>query len=255
MNNEETFDAWAPVESPWSAWAKPVLFARMNPSFVRPATSEDWRSIDAAWATPPSGGCAMIVDLPGAESVATGMALARIGYRPVPLFNAVMQSDAVRDLSETATRLFRWADDLRNLRLPPEAPPAFLLDSLRMHADVPPRPGSLDNRSMVFPQDFPSGATLHARGIRHVVRVRAPLENIQDDLQHILLRWKEAGLQTHAQFPGGPLTPFVPKRPSRFRAAWYRACAILGLRRSAAGGFGSRIPEPSSSGSGYRGFG
>ena len=37
-------------------------------------------------------------------------------------------------------------------------------------------------------------------------------------------------------------------RPSRFKASWYRALAIMGLRRSSVGGFGSFIPETSAAG-------
>lgn len=35
---------------------------------------------------------------------------------------------------------------------------------------------------------------------------------------------------------------------ARFKASWYRALAITGLRRSSAGGFGSFIPETSAAG-------
>ena len=39
----------------------------------------------------------------------------------------------------------------------------------------------------------------------------------------------------------------VPK-PSGFKLAWYAVIALLGLRRSNVGGFGSAIPEQTSSG-------
>jgi hypothetical protein len=43
-------------------------------------------------------------------------------------------------------------------------------------------------------------------------------------------------------------------KPKRFRSIWYRLLAIAGLRRNSAGGFGSVVPQPSSSGGGgYRG--
>jgi hypothetical protein len=37
----------------------------------------------------------------------------------------------------------------------------------------------------------------------------------------------------------------VPK-PSSFKLAWYAAIALLGLRRSNVGGFGSMVPENTS---------
>ena len=41
--------------------------------------------------------------------------------------------------------------------------------------------------------------------------------------------------------------------PSWFRRAWYVAIALMGLRRSNVGGFGSMVPERTSSGSGFYG--
>jgi len=37
---QEPFEVWAPPDAPWSAWAKPVLFAYINPQFpvLRPLT-------------------------------------------------------------------------------------------------------------------------------------------------------------------------------------------------------------------------
>jgi hypothetical protein len=37
-------------------------------------------------------------------------------------------------------------------------------------------------------------------------------------------------------------------RPSNFKTLWYRALAMMGLRRNSAGGFGSVIPELASGG-------
>ena len=73
----------------------------------------------------------------------------------------------------------------------------------------------------------------------------------QEDLAHILLRWQEAGIAVEsksARFGEVPV-PIRVTRPYRFRAAWYRALAVLGLRRNDAGGFGG-YPPPSSSGAG-----
>ena len=45
--------------------------------------------VDASWIPPAEDNVAVVLDLPGADGVWTGVALAARGYRPVPLYNAV----------------------------------------------------------------------------------------------------------------------------------------------------------------------
>jgi hypothetical protein len=132
---------------------------------------------------------------------------------------------------------------IQALGLADDAPPIFLLDDARTHGINPADEGVFDNRWMVFPQDFPSAKLLKSRGIEDILLVqetRLP----QEDLAHVLLRWQEAGLRIHSH-DGKPL---VIPQPSRFKAPWYRALAITGLRRNRVGGFGSRVPLNSSLG-------
>ena len=85
MDRHELYEVWAPPDSPWSAWAKPVLFAHLP----RPLPSlEPATSLDLSWIPPAEERRALIVDLPGAAAVRLGLALAGRGYRPVPVFNA-----------------------------------------------------------------------------------------------------------------------------------------------------------------------
>jgi hypothetical protein len=85
MTREELFDAWAPTGGPWSDWAKPVLFAH----WPRPLPAvADAPPADISWVPPSAERVALVIDLPGAASVQVGLALAAVGYRPVPLFNA-----------------------------------------------------------------------------------------------------------------------------------------------------------------------
>ena len=76
----------APPHGRWSPWAKPVLFAHIDAVEGLPHIDipEIRLPIDRAKA----GGTALVVDLPGLESVGLGLELARRGYRPVPPFNA-----------------------------------------------------------------------------------------------------------------------------------------------------------------------
>jgi hypothetical protein len=227
-----------------------VLFAHLDRIAPRAGEAGDRRVADVSWVPDPRDRVALVADLPGAESVRYGLALAERGYRPVPLFNANVGPSPVVDVETIALHLLRGADVLRAARLEPDAPPAFLLDADRMATPSAVAPGKFDNRWIVLPQDFPSATFLRARGIGEVWLLQAGRTEPREDLAHILLRWQRAGIRL---FAGDVLSPGRPreldvKPPSRFRRAWYRAIALLGLRRSNAGGFGGVVPVITSGG-------
>src|SRR5215471_9521139 len=87
MNKEEIFSIWAPGNSIWSRWAKPVLFAHLDSalSYIQVTSAPS----DVSWSAPPGESVGIVLDLPGVDGVVTGLALAGRGYRPVPLYNAL----------------------------------------------------------------------------------------------------------------------------------------------------------------------
>src|SRR5690348_3529687 len=87
MNKNLLFSIWAPDDSPWSPWSKPVLFSYFDDPLSQIAVTE--ASGDVSWCPPPDQKAMLVLDLPGAEGVLAGVALALRGYRPVPLYNAV----------------------------------------------------------------------------------------------------------------------------------------------------------------------
>jgi hypothetical protein len=247
MRREEIFDAWCPATSPWSLWVRPVLFAQMED---QTESAVPQPQPDVSWAPPVAAGWALVLDLPGHEAITTGLSLAAVGYRPVPVLNVCTGPGEVIPLGSTLLAL-RWgAERLRELTLPPTAPPAFLLDSRRAGVGGPPIPGQFDNRWQVFPQDFPSADALRKGGVQGVLLVQREGRAPRTDLAHVLRRWEEAGLQLHSYDltdPGKP-QPLSVEQPSYFRAVWYRALAMLGLRRNMRGGFGDTVPRPGSHG-------
>ena len=195
------------------------------------------------------GRTALVADLPGVNSVETGIALARRGYRPVPLYNTSAGPSALLNVTDLVETLATGATGLREIALSPDAPPAFLIDADRMRPGVPSNPGCYDNRWVVFPQDFPSGTFLRSQGIAEVI-VLHDRGGVQEDLAHVLIRWQEAGIRILAVGPGETSPrPFTAKKPSWYRRVWYRAIVVAGLRRNNAGGFGGVIPK--ASGGGY----
>lgn len=249
ISNELCYAAWAPEGSPWSVWAKPVLFTRLDVDGTALCTPELSEPDAALVPKTFEQDCAIVVDLPGEDAVRVGLELARRGWRPVPLFNATNGPKPLVDVTKCATLLRTGAELLQAIALRESAPPAFLLDAARMTGV--PAPGLYDNRSMVMPQDFPSATFLRSRGIRDVLYLQRRDREPPEDVRHVLLRWQQAGIRLYTIAP-----PMEQRReltvspPSMFRKAWYRLRALMGLRRHNVAGFGAIVPMPGSGGYG-----
>lgn len=253
MNALELFEIWAPEGATWSLWAKPVLFAAESP--VPDGARPDWLSAciraRGRWTPAAMTETALVLDLPGPLALALALDWASHGWRPVPLFNSCPGPGALVDNEPIRVGLAEGAPLLGDANLPETAAPAFLLDSRR--GDGAPAPQRFDNRWVVFPQDFPSAARLHASGLRRVLLIQEGRRESRPDLAHVLLRWQRAGLEILALDLAGEAAPapLTVAEPNRFRALGYRALVALGLRKSSAGGFGGLVPLPPQGGGGF----
>ena len=244
MTAQDCFAIWAPENALWTEWAKPVAFAgAMMPGGGEPPL-EPFRltipGMPESWTQ-----SAIVVDLPGEEAITIGIALAGRGFRPVPLFNGTAGPNAVIDVRPITRALGLGAEALSLLTLPPDARPAFLIDSRRGDATGAQEPGRYDNRWVALPQDFPSAAFLGSKAINEVVVIQRRAHAPAQDLSHVLYRWQKAGIRLRMiDLETGQLTDnWEVARPSKFRMAWYVALALAGLRRSNVGGFGATVPE------------
>src|SRR4051812_13255279 len=86
MTVEENYNVWGAPGGTWSPWVKPVLFAHMSP--LPPNAEQLAPALESAWVERDRGDTAYVMDLPGVAAVTMGLELARLGWRPVPLFNA-----------------------------------------------------------------------------------------------------------------------------------------------------------------------
>lgn len=266
MTGKELFEIWAPSDSMWSQWVSPALFAQIDCGSVSAVQAN--APLPSWFEQAPRTDTAVILDLPGADSIRHAVALAERGYRPVPVINASpgpvglqlnslaqpasSKSPAfvVLDMAPVVGEICSVTERLHKLTFAAGAPPVFILDSLRLRGTNPVRDDMFDNRWMVFPQDFPSARFLVDHKITRVMLVQTEKAQPQEDLCHALLRWQEAGIEILLKAVGDTGAPSKVKvsRPSRFKASWYRALATMGLRRSSVGGFGSFIPETSAAG-------
>src|SRR5262245_32088876 len=192
MTRDEIFESWAPAGGPWSGWVKPAPFAQF-PRDLPPIG--DNPTNDVSWAPSPNERFAIVVDLPGVTSAQFGLALAAIGYRPVPLFNAIPPPtpDAVSVVNVTPilSALQQGAERLRTLSFATDAPPVFLIDADRQATHNVPLPGAFDNRSVVFVTDFPSAARLVEHGIKSALVIRETAAGLGDDLRFALQTWQK----------------------------------------------------------------
>jgi len=256
MTRDYLYNIWAPPGGLWSDWCKPVLFAHLTREFL---PTEGMKPLEHSldWVPAADGSTAIVIDLPGPASIGVAMQLARVGYRPVPLFNALPSEGlaaAVCDIRSILITLAMMTPELDGLNLPFHAPPAFVLDADRRAGNGRLTPGMFDNRSVSLPTDFPSANLLLSRGIKQAILVQYASIAPQEDLAHTLLRWQRAGIAIAAAdlMEAPPVTPQpidVP-RPPRFKTLWQRLLAVAGLRRHPQGGFGAILPIPTSSSGG-----
>jgi hypothetical protein len=262
MTREEIFAIWSPDAAPWARWAKPVLFVYLDAPYEQ--ALEVTTPFEVSWAPLPESKVALVLDLPGAEGVHAGLALAARGYRPVPLYNAVPlpwgqpQVDAVTnrpvaavDVLPTLSALRSGAELLASCRLPLNAPPAFLLDANRHAEGRRVEPDEFDNRSVCFTTDFPSANFLLAHGLQRALLVQRAALEPRSDLAHVLRRWQDGGVALERiRLDSTPAEshPFEVARPRWYGAMFQRALAALGLRRAHKGGFGAWMPESSATG-------
>jgi hypothetical protein len=255
MNKDEVYRVWAPPEIPWSRWVKPVLFSLMDSRFE--VRAPKMNQFNTNWVPRPGAAVAMVVDVPGEAGVLWGVQLARSGYRPVPLYNALpfppskrmspeTRPESTVDAESIMAALFRETPALKEIHLSEEAPPAFLLDANRRTARNAPSPGRFDNRSVCFSTDFPSAAFLFSRHIKEVIVVQRG-NDVAGDLLLVLLEWQKAGIHLLRKDPADMAPPksVLLEPPSLLRRLWYKLSVAVGLRRGELGGFGGIIPSAS----------
>ncbi len=193
MNSKDAYKIWAPSGVGWSAWVRPVPFlAAEIPSIayldfnanVSAANYIDETYKDAA----------IIVDLPGVESVREGLALAGAGYRPVPIYNGTVEqagAKAVVDNQSVGRALVMGAKQLAQIDIDKDAPPAFLIDSNRLNR-YRMKPSLFDNSWDVYPQDLPSVEYFQNNGIKKIIVIG---DDIHRDLKPILFEFQKKKME------------------------------------------------------------
>ena len=197
MNGKDLFTAWAPAaQERWTKFAKPALFVHVDEFMFLPG-SIHLPVIPVEVLQHCGGSTAVIVDLPGANSVEGGLALAKHGFRPVPLYNGIHErhigglSQAV-DNAPIVDALRAGGDILKGMEIDIAAPPAFMLDSNRNN-QVADSFGIYDNRWSIELDDVPVASYMVDAGIKQVVVWSIGAMN--NDLLPIVDSYSDIGLE------------------------------------------------------------
>lgn len=191
MIGKEIYKIWAPFGAKWTDWIRPVPFTQLNNVKSEEYFNNYIPKIN--YIEDSKADIGIIIDLPSYESVNEGIALAKLGFRPIPIYNGTNgQAGAIATVDNTALELsLIWgAVQLKNIVLDDNGPPAFLLDSNRtnrfkMSEKV------YDNSWDVCSQDMPTAKFLLNNGIKQII-LRSNI--IRKDIAKILYGYQKEGL-------------------------------------------------------------
>lgn len=201
MTAKEVYKVWAPAGARWTQWTRPVPFIPINDEYCagfETAVCERHICYMDAEAVTDMKAVAVIVDLPGIESIEEGIALARLGFRPVVVYNGTQAPKKARstvDNDVITGGLVIGAELLKKISIAYDAPPVFLLDKNRLNRyklDI----SIYDNSWDVYHQDMPTGEYLVGHGIRQMVIVCDKCK-LSKDLKKLLYNYQKKGIKLY----------------------------------------------------------
>ena len=194
MTNKDIFKIWAPAGAKWVDWVRPVPFISIDDE-LKTYESYNFTIPDLNYISEVSADTAIIVDLPSYNSVMEGLALAKLGFRPIPIYNGINEQEgAMANVNnQTIEIALVWgAMELSKIEISKEAPPVFLLDSNRMHR-YKMSPSIFDNSWDIYHQDMPSAEYFLKNGINKIIVIGE--KKIQKDLRRIFYKFQKLGMK------------------------------------------------------------
>lgn len=193
MTGKEVYKKWAPTGKRWVDWVRPVPFIGIDTPYQVYEFIDD--SIPKIfYINNLSKDTAIIIDIEGVDSIKEGIALAHLGYRPIPIFNGTNPSIGVSSTTNNAMiePLLVWgALELEKIGLEEDAPPVFLLDRNRLNR-YKIDPSIFDNSWDIYPQDIPSPDYFLQNGITKIV-VRG--NQLSRDLKKVLYPYQKKNIK------------------------------------------------------------
>ena len=193
MKGRQVFEIWAPSGARWVDWVRPVPFVLID-SYDKTNAITNFTIPSINYVNKLQNDTAIFVDLPGCESITEALAIAKLGWRPIPVFNGTNEQYGAMALvnNHSISNALLWgADKLQSISIPKDAPPMFLLDSYRTHRHKI-NVSVFDNSWDLYPQDIPSAEYFLLNGINKIL-VRG--DSVQIDLQKIFYIFQKKGIR------------------------------------------------------------
>lgn len=195
MTGKDIYKIWAPVNKKWVDWIRPVPFIMIDENY-KVEEYCNLKEYKINYLEKYENNIAIIVDLPGLESINEGISLARLGFRPVPVYNGVVEqkdSKAVTNNYIIGEGLIWGAEKLKQIEILDDAAPAFLVDSNRMNR-FKMDDSYFDNSWDLYYQDVPSPEYFLKNNINKII-IRG--NKINRDLNKILFEFQKKGLEIY----------------------------------------------------------
>ena len=196
MTGREAYEIWIGNSPKWANWVRPALFVMCGCNESSADVENYAISFDipeVLYADALSKNTAVFVDRYGYCGINEGLALAKMGYCPIPLYNGTNEQKgavALVDNHSTEAALLWGATVLQGIEIDPDAPPVFLLDTNRRHrykSDI----SLYDNSWDLYEQDIPSVEYFLANGICKILIVG---DKIHKDLKLIFHKFQKKGI-------------------------------------------------------------
>lgn len=192
MIGKEIYKIYAPAGAKWTEWVRPVPFVAIDMYNRKPISN--WVDRKVMFLEQYEKNSAIFIDLPGKESIELGISLARIGYRPIPLFNGTdeqIASQAIIDTYLIESCLINGSEKLKKISIENNANPVFLLDSSRTNR-YRAKESIFDNSWDLYKQDIPSVKYFKENNISKIIVIG---NTIQRDLRKIFFEFQDAGIE------------------------------------------------------------
>ena len=196
MTGKEVYKIWAPFDAKWIDWVRPVPFVQIDDEDFKIYRNGNFNIPKINYIKELEENIAIIVDLPEHYSINDGVALAKLGYRPIPVFNGTAETKGAKatvNNHAVESGLIWGGIELQKLNLKQDAPPVFLTDSNRLDRhklDI----SIFDNSWDLYHQDLPSAEYFLKNGIDKII-VRG--NSFNKDLKKILYRHQEKGMKIY----------------------------------------------------------
>ena len=193
MNRKEIYKIWAFRDGKWSTWVRPVPFVGIDSSYQ----NHEWIDyiIPTIHYLPGyQSDTAIILDIDGIDSIKEGIALAKLGYCPVPIFNGTNPQQGTKGTTDNQRiePVLVWgAQELQKIKRIDNAAPVFLLDANRLNR-YKVNPSIFDNSWDIYPQDIPSPHYFLKQGITKII-VRG--NQLHPDLSKVLYPYQKNHIQ------------------------------------------------------------